>query len=114
MFMKYLYGQWLYNSIYEFDFSPLKQNEKQWFFMRYLESAIWRLFFHPAKFDNFIDEKMSDYKTVSVAQSKKTGWTENLLGHSMARANLNKSVWLVTNTTAASKYMPRRPRISIS
>ena len=24
--------------------------------------------------------------------------------HSMARANLNKSVWLVTNTTAASKY----------
>jgi hypothetical protein len=26
--------------------------------------------------------------------------------HSMARANLNKSVWLVTNTTAASKYIP--------
>ena len=34
--------------------------------------------------------------------------------HSMARANLNKSVWLVTNTTAASKYIPRRPRISIN
>ena len=32
----------------------------------------------------------------------------------MARANLNKSVWLVTNTTAASKYIPRRPRISIN
>ena len=39
--------------------------------MRYLLSAIWRLYFHPAKFDNFKDEKMSDYKTVSVAQSKK-------------------------------------------
>ena len=26
------------------------------------------LFFHPAKFDNFRDEKISDYKTVSVAQ----------------------------------------------
>ena len=32
----------------------------------------------------------------------------------MARANLNKSVWLVTNTTAASKYIPRRPRICIN
>jgi hypothetical protein len=27
----------------------------------------------------------------------------------MARANLNKSVWLVTNTTAPSKYIPRGP-----
>ena len=32
----------------------------------------------------------------------------------MAIANLNKSVWLVTNTTAASKYIPRRTRISIN
>ena len=31
----------------------------------------------------------------------------------MARANLNKSVWLVINTTTASKYTPRRTRISI-
>ena len=38
--------------------------------MRYLLTAIWRLYFHPAKFDNFKDEKMSDNKTVSVAQSK--------------------------------------------
>ena len=30
----------------------------------------------------------------------------------MARANLNKSVWLVTNTTTASKYIPMRTRIS--
>ena len=27
-------------------------------------------FFHPAKFDNFKDEKISDFKTVSVSQSK--------------------------------------------
>ena len=29
-----------------------------------------KLFFHPAKFDNFKDEKISDFKTVSVSQSK--------------------------------------------
>ena len=34
--------------------------------------------------------------------------------HSMATANLNKNEDLVTNTTAASKYIPRRPRISIN
>ena len=34
--------------------------------------------------------------------------------HSMARANLNKSEWLVTNTTAALKYIPKRPRICIN
>ena len=35
-----------------------------------LLSAIRWIFFHPAKFDNFKDEKISDYKTLSVAQSK--------------------------------------------
>jgi hypothetical protein len=34
-----------------------------------------KIFFHPAKFDNFKDEKISDFKTVSVSQ-KKTCWTE--------------------------------------
>ena len=34
------------------------------------QTAIWRLYFHPAKFDNFKDDKMSDYTIVSVAQSK--------------------------------------------
>ena len=34
--------------------------------------------------------------------------------HSMATANLKKSEDFVTNTTAASKYIPRRPRISIN
>ena len=37
-------------------------------FMRYRLTPIWRLYFHPTKFDSFKDEKMS--KTVSVAQSK--------------------------------------------
>ena len=34
--------------------------------------------------------------------------------HSMATANLKKSEDFVTNTTAASKYIPRRPIISIN
>ena len=36
----------------------------------YLHHRNSQLFFYPAKFDNFKDEKISDYKTVSVAQSK--------------------------------------------
>ena len=36
------------------------------------------------------------------------------VNHSMATANLKKSEDLVTNTTAASKYIPRRPKISIN
>ena len=40
---------------------------------------------------------------------------QNLVpGHTMARANLNKSVWLVTNTTTASKYIPKKTRICIN
>ena len=35
-------------------------------------------------------------------------------GHSIAGANLNKSVWLVMNATTASKYITRRTRISIN
>ena len=38
----------------------------------------------------------------------------SLLIHSMATANLNKSKELVTNTTAASKYIPKSPRICIN
>ena len=37
-----------------------------------------------------------------------------LSDHSMAIAILNKSEEFVKNTTAASKYIPRRPRISIN
>ena len=29
-----------------------------------------KIFFHPAKFDNFKDETISDYKTVSVPESQ--------------------------------------------
>ena len=29
-----------------------------------------KIFFHPAKFDNFKDETISDYRTVSVPQSQ--------------------------------------------
>ena len=36
------------------------------------------------------------------------------MSHSMATANLKKSKDLVKNTNAASKYIPRRPRISIN
>ena len=32
----------------------------------------------------------------------------------MARANVNKNEEVLTNTTAASKYIPRRPRIYIN
>ena len=39
--------------------------------MRYLISAIRMIFFHLAKFDNFKDEEKTDYKTVTVPQSKK-------------------------------------------
>ena len=38
----------------------------------------------------------------------------SIKGHSIATANLNKSEDFVTNNTAASKYIPRRPRISIN
>ena len=36
----------------------------------YLHLRDTKIFFHPVKFDNFKDEKISDFKTVSVSQSK--------------------------------------------
>ena len=36
----------------------------------YLHYRNSKLFFQPAKFDNFKDEKISDFKTVSVSQRK--------------------------------------------
>ena len=36
----------------------------------YLHHRNFKIFFHPAKFDNFKDEKISDFKTVSVSQRK--------------------------------------------
>ena len=40
-------------------------------------------------------------------------WCHQQVIHSMATANLKKSLEFMTNTTAASKYIPRRSRISI-
>ena len=37
--------------------------------LSYLHHRNSKLFFHPANLDNFKDEKISDYKTVSVAQN---------------------------------------------
>ena len=61
-----------------FQFDGQQMKTDKWFFMRYLLSAIWRFYFHPAKFDNFKDEKMSDYKTASAALTKNC-WSKNLL-----------------------------------
>ena len=36
----------------------------------YLHHRDSKIIFHPAKFDNFKDEKISDFKTVSVSQRK--------------------------------------------
>ena len=36
----------------------------------YLHHINFKIFFHSAKFDNFKDEKISDFKTVSVSQRK--------------------------------------------
>ena len=36
----------------------------------YLHHRDSKIFFHPAKFDNFKDETILDYKTVSVPQSQ--------------------------------------------
>ena len=36
----------------------------------YLHLLDFKVIFHPAKFDNFKDETISDYKTVSVLQSQ--------------------------------------------
>jgi hypothetical protein len=49
----------------------------------YLHHRDSKIFFHPAKFDNFKDEKISDFKTVSVSQSKNwlsSGIMSNFLG----------------------------------
>ena len=40
----------------------------------YLHHINFKIFIHPAKFGNFKDEKISEFKTVSVSQRK------NLLG----------------------------------
>ena len=48
-----------------------RENKGEWFGMSYLLRAIPRIFFQPAKFDNFKDETNSGYKTVSFPKKKK-------------------------------------------
>ena len=63
------------------------------------------------KWTNISEKKYSlrsitnkDLKVPEKPMLKCLGFTYN--GHSMATANLNKSEDFVTNTTAASKYIP--------
>ena len=51
---------------------------------------------------------------INFQKEKANTFTLLIILHSMATVNLKKSEEFVTNTTAASKYMPRRPRISIN
>ena len=55
----------------------------------------------------------SSFKTTNFRSIQKIYLLVNSL-HSMARANMNKSEKLVTNTTTASKYTPKRPGICIN
>ena len=45
-------------------------NVKKMYIFAVLHLISNKIFFHPAKFDNFKDEKISDFKTVSVSQRK--------------------------------------------
>ena len=66
----------------------------------YLHLINFMIFFHLAKFDNFKDETISDYKTVSVPQS------QILAGHSMAKDNFNKSKETTPTTSASLMVAP--------
>ena len=58
--------------------------------------------------------KSFQIEEIGGAKVKKACCAKLAVFHSMATANLKKSEDFVTNTTAASKYIPRRPRISIN
>ena len=53
----------------------------------YLHFRNSKIFFHPAKFDNFKDETISDYKTVAVPQSQiltcraKNSWSSGIMSN---------------------------------
>ena len=56
---------------YLFCFSPsIRDGVLRSGMLLYLHHRDSKIFFHPAKFDNFKDEKISDFKTVSVSQRK--------------------------------------------
>ena len=59
------------------DFAILLGLTLHQFQKKLLLSAIWRIFFHPAKFDNFKDETIK----LSQLHKAKTCWTENCLSN---------------------------------
>ena len=81
--------------------------------------------FYPPKFwwmtwRNILRNKLDEIQTFPISSNlflriffHLRTWNSLLL-HSMATANLNKSRKVMNSTTAASKYIPRRPRISIN
>ena len=59
------------NHIYDFGWSPsIRDGVLRSGMLLYLHHINFKIFFHPAKFDNFKDEKISDFKTVSASQRK--------------------------------------------
>ena len=56
-----------------------RENKGECFGMKYLFSAIPRVFFQPAKFDNLKDETNSDSKTDETTTSKNEGWYSVLI-----------------------------------
>ena len=56
-----------------FRFLTIQMKTERCLFMKHLLTSIWRIYFHSAYqlFENFKDEKISDYKTVSVVGNKK-------------------------------------------
>ena len=78
-----------------------------WTFFEEIRNVIWQIlnFKIPICFPQILLFVLTSWKRrIGILMS----W------HSMARANLNKSEWLVTNTSTASKYIPKRPRICIN
>ena len=58
----------------------------------------------------FLENKQRSFFNNSISSNRLAHQTS----HSMATANLKKCEDFVTNSTAASKYIPRRPRISMN
>ena len=54
-----------------------RENKGEWFGMMYLLGAIRRLIIHPAKFDNFKDEKKNRVKNCLSSTKPNTCWTKN-------------------------------------
>jgi hypothetical protein len=75
--------------------------------LSYLHHRNSKIFFHPAKFDNFKDETISDYKTVSVPQSqilaglKTLGLVYSIVKDSSADLGVNSKIVQIRPTVKA-------------